>query len=64
MKSKPPIRQQDNDLYVAYVSTFPPRQCGIATFTDNVVHAIDEMLAPTIKSRIIAMNYPGVSNYN
>src|SRR5579885_1343409 len=26
---------------VAYLSSFPPRQCGIATFTQDVVTAVD-----------------------
>ncbi|MFC1920144.1 glycosyltransferase [Chloroflexota bacterium] len=56
--------EKDNDLYIAYVSTFPPRQCGIATFTEDVVRVMDDMLAPAIKSRVIAMNYPGVPGYS
>ena len=45
-------------LCIVYVSTFPPRKCGIATFTEDLTHAMDAMLAPGVTSRISAMN-PG-----
>jgi len=28
---------------VAYLSTYPPRECGIATFTKDLVTSIDEL---------------------
>ncbi len=31
-------------MKIAYVSTFPPRQCGIATFSDNLVNSIHSNL--------------------
>ena len=48
---------------VVYVSTFPPRECGIATFTEDLTHAMDEMFAPQIQSKIVAMNPQGVVKY-
>ncbi|MFC2017797.1 glycosyltransferase [Chloroflexota bacterium] len=50
-------------LSVVYVSTFPPRKCGIATFTEDLSRAMDEMLAPAVTSRICAMNRDGVVSY-
>ena len=41
---------------VIYVSSFPPRKCGIATFTQDLASAIDDILAPAVQSRIVAMN--------
>jgi glycosyltransferase involved in cell wall biosynthesis len=49
---------------VLYVATFPPRECGIATFTQDLTNAIDKELAPQVKSRILAMNANGLSIYN
>nr|KXH73036.1 MAG: hypothetical protein AM325_08325 [Candidatus Thorarchaeota archaeon SMTZ1-45] len=49
-------------LRVAYVSSYSPRQCGIATFTEDLTKSIDKLkvLEP---STIIAINDPG-SSYN
>ena len=49
-------------LRVVYVSSYSPRQCGIATFTEDLTQSIDKLkvLEP---SAIIGINDPG-SSYN
>jgi len=41
---------------VCFLSNFPPRECGIATFTEDLVNAIDKRFNPKLKSRVIALN--------
>jgi glycosyltransferase involved in cell wall biosynthesis len=53
-----------DELYIVYVSTFPPRKCGIATFTEDITRAMDEMLSPVIRSRIVALNPNDVLSYH
>ena len=55
-KNKSLNQEKADKLSVVYVSTFPPRQCGIATFTEDLTHAMDEMAAPLVQSKIVAMN--------
>ncbi len=47
--------------WIVCLSTFPPRQCGIATFTTDLTNAIDKMFGPSVKSKIVAMNLTEVS---
>src|SRR5680860_1156862 len=49
---------------ILYVSSFPPRECGIATFTSDLTGAIDREFSPGIKSKVLAMNVNGTSMYN
>lgn len=45
-----------NKVWVVYLSTFPPRECGIATFTSDLVNAFDELFFPQEEAKIIALN--------
>ena len=56
--------KHDPSPSILYVSTFPPRECGIATFAQDLTNAIDREFAPTLKSKILAMNPSGVAFYN
>ena len=49
---------------ILYVATFPPRECGIATFTQDLTNAFDKEFNPGIKSKILAINSNGTSIYN
>ena len=54
---------QQNKSWIVCLSTFPPRQCGIATFTADLTNAIDQMFGPSVKSKIVAMNLSEVSHF-
>jgi len=67
-KTKPgktilPLSGEPGGTAIVYVSSFPPRQCGIATFTKNLTHNMDKMLAPTVTSQIAAMHPGKVISY-
>jgi glycosyltransferase involved in cell wall biosynthesis len=54
---------QQSKSWIVCLSTFPPRQCGIATFTADLTNAIDQMFGPSVKSKIVAMNLNEVSHF-
>ncbi len=49
--------------WILYVATFPPRECGIATFTKDLITAMDKKFSPKIKSKILVMNNSGTNIY-
>ncbi|MBW6516138.1 MAG: glycosyltransferase family 4 protein [Candidatus Cloacimonetes bacterium] len=52
---------------IAYIGTYPPRQCGIGTFTNNLLMAIGKNIDsdnPTDHSLVVAINdYDNVYDY-
>ena len=50
--------------FILYLSTFPPRECGIATFTKDLTISMDKKFNPSLKSKILAVNENGSSIYN
>lgn len=49
---------------ILYMSSFPPRECGIATFTEDLITAFDREFNPNVKTKVLAINYNGTSIYN
>ena len=50
--------------WILHMGTFPPRECGIATFTRDLTKAMDKKFSPKIKSKILAMNDNSITTYN
>jgi beta-1,2-mannobiose phosphorylase / 1,2-beta-oligomannan phosphorylase len=42
-------------MRIAFVSTYPPRRCGIATFTSDLIHAIKQA-DPATRARVAAID--------
>lgn len=55
---------KDKASWILCMSTFPPRECGIATFAKDLTTAMDKKFSPTIKVKILAMNKDAINIYN
>jgi len=68
MKSLGPLETTDDyevhRIRVAYVSTYPPRECGIATYTKNLVDAISAFCTRVVKPPVIAAINDRGGHYN
>jgi glycosyltransferase involved in cell wall biosynthesis len=54
-KSKVP---ESNEKYIGFLSTYTPRECGIATFTKDLIDSID-LLGKFAPTRVISVNEIG-----
>lgn len=51
------------NIDTCFLSTFPPRGCGIASFTKDLSTAMDKRFNPKLKSKVIAINNEEDYNY-
>ncbi len=58
------MNHEFNEANILYLSTYPPRECGIATFARDLTNAIDKRISSSIKTGVVAMNSNGVNIYN
>jgi glycosyltransferase involved in cell wall biosynthesis len=58
------MKRSFNESDIVFLATYPPRECGIATFTKDIVASINERLPKNTKTGVIAMNSNGVNIYN
>jgi len=68
MKSLGPLETTDDyevhRIRVAYVSTYPPRECGIATYTKNLVDAISAFCTRVVTPPVVAAINDRGGQYN
>lgn len=45
---------------IVYLTTYPPRECGIATFTADLISYTDELFSDQVDTKVVAMNTDSV----
>lgn len=43
-------------VWVVYVTTYPPRECGLATFSADLINYQDELFFGKVETKVVAMN--------
>src|SRR6185436_19399942 len=51
------MRKEKNQI--VFISSYPPRECGIATFTQDLVNAMVRMFGDSLEIKVIALNEKG-----
>jgi glycosyltransferase involved in cell wall biosynthesis len=54
MEEKEELKFKDSKI--CFLSNFPPKECGIATFTQDLISSLNKKFNPKVKSRVIALN--------
>ncbi len=55
------MEKQKKKGSVVYLSTFPPRECGIATFTKDLTEAIQKRYNPALTPRVVVLDNESAS---
>ncbi len=50
---------KNKDLKILYISSFLPRECGIATFCDNMIREINN-IDPNLQQKVVAVDDPSM----
>ncbi len=58
------MKPKEKHPQILFMATFPPRECGIATFTQDLTNSLNAEFSHIFKNKILAMNKNGVSIYN
>lgn len=58
---EPMVIQHPRKSWIVSVSTFPPRECGIATFTRDLSATFNQLFAPGVESKVVALNIDDVT---
>jgi glycosyltransferase involved in cell wall biosynthesis len=51
-------------MLVVFLSTYPPRECGIATFTSDLLQSFDRLFVQREETKVIAMNVDVLHTFN
>lgn len=55
---------QNKKSSIVFLSTYPPRECGIATFTQDLLHATQNILGKEFVCKVAALNLSPLDTYN
>jgi len=56
--------EKRDDSTILFVGPYPPRECGIGTFTKDISDYINKSFSPIIRTKILALNKNGSNIYN
>ena len=63
-KKQNPIKDHTNDLTeILFITSYPPRECGIATYSQDLIKALNNKFSTSLSIKVCALE-SGDANYN
>ena len=58
------MKKLHKKIWVVFLTTYPPRECGIATFTSDLLKNFDKLFLPREEAKVIALNTEVLQTFN
>src|SRR5450759_1461269 len=58
------MKKNNKKIWVVFLTTYPPRECGIATFTSDLLKNFDKLYLPREEAKVIAINTDVLQTFN
>src|SRR3989344_5664683 len=58
------MKKRTGQSWILTIGTYPPRECGIASFTQDLVHSLDKKFSSSVQTKVCAMNSSSTNIYN
>ena len=58
------MSQSHEKIWIVFLSTYPPRECGIATFTSDLLKNFDKLFVPREEAKVVAIDNTKLQTYN
>ncbi|MBY0376630.1 hypothetical protein K2P96_01525, partial [Patescibacteria group bacterium] len=54
------VLNKKEETCIVYLTTFPPRECGLATFSEDLINYSEELFRGLIDIKVVALNLPNL----
>ncbi|MEO5634974.1 MAG: glycosyltransferase [Candidatus Paceibacterota bacterium] len=55
-------KNSEEKMWIVYLTTYPPRECGLATFSADLINYGDELLIKKVETKVVALNTSRTKN--
>src|SRR5680860_1100932 len=58
------MKQPNEKMWIVFLTTYPPRECGIATFTSDLLKSFDQQFVLREETKVVAINADVLQSFN